>query len=168
MKISVRGLLGLGLLGLSACAPRAESAFSPSWQLSVTPISATSNAPMAGAPAARPGRWRLVAGSDFDPANPVTLCLSGQRLNWGSLAATCPQSRVRSIEGGAALDGVCQLRGATVKIHGTATGDLQSDYETDLAVDITPAPGAPAQTIRAHDEYQYVGGCAPGERADDE
>jgi hypothetical protein len=119
-------------------------------------------------PHPRAGLWKAVNKDDASDQG-TTFCVTDRPFNVGKLKAYCSKFVFhRTWTGGLVIDSVCGKGGVTSTMHGTATGDFQTGYSSDMQMSFTLKPGDPPHVSETHMDYRYVGACSPSEQAEAE
>ncbi len=144
-----------GSASASAAAPTAAAAPSGDAEISMSDL-----------PRTRPGAWVMADITDgkTDP-NPTRLCVVNQTFDIGKLRKMCSKFVFHRTLTGLTIDSVCGTDKASATMHGTVTGDFQSDYTTDMKMTMA-IPGQPVREIDTAMHYKYAGDCTPGELAE--
>jgi hypothetical protein len=89
------------------------------------------------------------------------LCLSGQILSALAARPGCPQTRrVRNAIGAYVVETRCAA-GSVRRTWAKSVGDYSRAFSVDVAIDDARA------VVTDHQDYRYLGPCAPGQRPDD-
>jgi len=111
----------------------------------------------AAMPHPKAGLWRW----DSRAAGRRQLCLSGQLLSVLAARPGCPQARrIRNAIGAYVVEARCSA-GSVRRTWAKVTGDYSRAFSVDIAIDDARAG------VSDHQDYRYLGPCAPGQRPDD-
>jgi hypothetical protein len=159
-----------GLCLVTACGPKGgnSTAASASGGGGAAPASGpdvTIN--LSDLPRQRAGLWQTTLDDGDGHPDTNTRCVSGAAPDMSSMPKGCTQYSIkRTFTGAYVFDMNCKTAEFSMVGHTVATGDFQTQADSDTEMTMTIAGQAP-KTSKMHVSSHWVGPCAPGQKPDD-